>query len=144
MTGQTVDIVVQNGRVFTSSSDYMGSIAIDEGRIVAIGSNSSMPNADKIIDARGLVVILGGIDGRVQVGQPWEGTNRPAYYEEDVQSGTMAAASAGITTICDMPDSMPLVTSAAIMKRKTQYWSQRAYVIFGLHVVSFPEQTSDH
>jgi len=45
----------------------------------------------------------------------------------------MAAASAGITTICDMPDSMPLVTSAAIMKRKIQYWSERAYVDFGLH-----------
>ena len=66
----------------------MASIAIDEGRIVAIGSNSSMPNADKIIDARGLVVIPGGIDAHVHIGQPWEGTNRPVYYEEDVQSGT--------------------------------------------------------
>jgi dihydroorotase-like cyclic amidohydrolase len=37
----------------------VASIAIDEGRIVAIGSNSSMPSADKITDARGLVVIPG-------------------------------------------------------------------------------------
>lgn len=133
MTKQTVDIVVRNGRIFTPTSDYLASIAVNDGKIAAIGNASSMPNADRIIDAEGLAVIPGGIDAHVHIGQPWEETNRPVYYEEDVQSATKAAAVSGITTICDMPDSMPLVTSAAVFRRKMQYWSERAYVDFGLH-----------
>jgi allantoinase len=130
---QQVGFVVENGRIFTPETDYLASIAIDNGKIVAIGQASNMPNADRRIDARGKIILPGAIDAHVHVGQPWKGTGRPAYYAEDVQSATMAAAMAGTTTICDMPDSMPLVTKAPVLKRKAEFWSRRAYVDFALH-----------
>jgi dihydroorotase (multifunctional complex type) len=79
------------------------------------------------------MLLPGAIDAHVHVGQPWEKTDRPVYYAEDVESATMAAAMAGTTTICDMPDSMPLVTKASVFNRKVQFWSKRAYVDFALH-----------
>lgn len=133
MSKQLVDVVLENGRIFTPETDYVASIAIDDGRIVSIGQASNMPKAERRVNARGKMVLPGAIDAHVHVGQPWEGTDRPVYYAEDVESATMAAAMAGTTTICDMPDSMPLVTKASVFKRKVQFWSKRAYVDFALH-----------
>src|SRR5208337_4437022 len=129
----SVDVVVENGTIYTSEREYVASVAIDNGKIVAIGQAATMPKAERTIDARGKMVLPGAIDAHVHVGQPWEGTNRSTYYAEDVESATMAAAMAGTTTICDMPDSMPLVTSASVFKRKVDFWSGRAYVDFAFH-----------
>jgi allantoinase len=133
MTQQVVDVVIENGRIFSGSNDFVASIAINEEKIVAIGQAAKMPKADLSVNARGKFVVPGAIDAHVHVGQPWEETDRPVYYAEDVPSATMAAAMAGTTTICDMPDSMPLVTSASVFKRKVKFWSERAYVDFGFH-----------
>ncbi len=133
LKNQTVDVVLENGRIYNSETDFVASIAVDRGVIVAIGQASNMPKADRRINARGKIIIPGAIDAHVHVGQPWEETDKSVYYAEDVESATMAAAMAGTTTICDMPDSMPLVTKASVFKRKVDYWNDRAYVDFGLH-----------
>jgi D-hydantoinase len=144
MTGQhLVDIVVKDGRVFFPKSDLIGSIAIEDGKIVAFGKSSRMPKANRVVDASGKIVIPGGIDAHVHVGQPWEGTKKPPYYEEDVQCATMAAAMAGTTTICDMPDSMPLVTNELVFRKKISFWSKRAFVDFGLHGGFIPNTNFD-
>lgn len=130
---QSVDVVVENGTIYTTKNAYVASLAIDNGKIVAIGQAANMPKAQRTIDARGKMILPGAIDAHVHVGQPWESSNRPTYYAEDVESATMAAAMAGTTTICDMPDSMPLVTSASVFKRKVDFWSDRAYVDFAFH-----------
>ena len=129
----SVDIVIENGTIYSPDREYVGSVAIDNGKIVAIGQAANMPKAERTINARGKVVLPGAIDAHVHVGQPWEDTDRPTYYAEDVESATMAAAMAGTTTICDMPDSMPLVISASVFKRKVNFWSGRAYVDFAFH-----------
>jgi allantoinase len=128
-----VDLVLENGSIYNSETNYVASVAVDRGVIVAMGQAANMPRADRIVNARGKVLIPGAIDAHVHVGQPWEATDRPVYYAEDVQSATMAAAMAGTTTICEMPDSMPLVTNASVFKRKVSFWNKRAYVDFGLH-----------
>jgi len=130
---RSVDLVIENGTLVTPETNYVASIAVDNGKITAIGQAANMPRAERTIDARGKMILPGAIDAHVHVGQPWEGTERPTYYAEDVESATMAAAMAGTTTICDMPDSMPLVTSVSVFKRKVDFWSRRAYVDFALH-----------
>jgi dihydroorotase len=130
---QSVDLVIENGTIIYPETDLRESIAVDNGKIVAIGQAANMPKGDRVIDARGKMVLPGAIDAHVHVGQPWEGTKRPTYYAEDIESATLAAAMAGTTTICDMPDSMPLVTSVSVFKRKIEFWSKRAYVDYALH-----------
>src|SRR5579864_8888359 len=72
--------------------------------------------ADEIIDAGGLHVLPGLVDGHVHFNEPgrteWEG----------FLTGTTAAAAGGITTVCDMPlNSHPptLDTSSLALKRQT-------------------------
>lgn len=134
MPSGSADIVIKNGRIFTSRYDFVASFAIDNGRITALGSDARMPNADLVIDASDKIVIPGGIDAHVHVGQPWNDSSRPVYYAEDIDHASMAAAMAGITTICDMPDSMPLVTNSMAFKQKVDYWKTNgAYVDYAFH-----------
>jgi D-hydantoinase len=130
---QSVDLVIERGTLVSPRASYVASIAIDNGKIAAIGQQANMPRSDRVVDARGKMVLPGAIDAHVHIGQPWEGTKRPVYYAEDIESATMASAMAGTTTICEMPDSMPLVTSESVFKRKVEFWAHRSYVDYGLH-----------
>ena len=51
-----VDTIVVGGRIVTSSQVYEASIAIDGGRIAAIGPENLLPPADRYIDASGMYV----------------------------------------------------------------------------------------
>ncbi|MGQ9788924.1 MAG: dihydroorotase [Candidatus Hadarchaeaceae archaeon] len=86
-----VDTVIKNSRIVGIEGISSGGIAIDGGKIVAIGKDHNLPNADKYIDAGGKFVIPGVIDPHVHYS-----LYRP--YEEDCKSETRAAVSGGVTT----------------------------------------------
>lgn len=86
-----VDTVIKNCKVVGIDGIISGGIAIDEGKIVAIGRDHRLPSADRYIDAAGNFVIPGVIDPHVHYS-----LYRP--YEEDCKSETRAAVSGGITT----------------------------------------------
>jgi N-acyl-D-amino-acid deacylase len=60
---QSCDILIQNGKIIdgTGNSWYYGDVAVKAGNIIAIGKLSHL-TADKIIDAKGLIVAPGFID----------------------------------------------------------------------------------
>ncbi|MEM3021866.1 MAG: hypothetical protein QXH52_06445, partial [Candidatus Caldarchaeum sp.] len=60
-----VDLVVKNGKIVTSEGVFEGYIAVDEGKIVSIGSGAETPQADRVINASGLFVLPGIIDAHV-------------------------------------------------------------------------------
>jgi dihydropyrimidinase len=81
------DIVIENGKVVFPHRTSEVTLAIDDGKIVLIGSGSKMPKGEKTINARGKFVLPGGIDthdhtgdGGVESfylgsqGQSWGGT----------------------------------------------------------------------
>jgi len=68
---QRVDTVVSGGMVVTATSEVEASIAIKDGRVVAIGSPDSMPEADRDIDVSGRYVLPGPIDGHAHF-RGWE------------------------------------------------------------------------
>ena len=57
-----IDLVVKNGKIVFPNSTLERSIGIDKGKIVAIGSNSSLPQSHEVIDAEGKFVLPGGVD----------------------------------------------------------------------------------
>lgn len=60
---QKADLLIKNGRIIdgTGNSWYYGDVAVKDGKIIAIGKLSNA-NANKIIDAKGLIVAPGFID----------------------------------------------------------------------------------
>src|SRR3954469_2397311 len=88
--------LIKNGRIVTAVDDYHADLLIDGGTIVTIGK-SIEAEADLVIDARGRLVIPGGIDPHTHMELPFGGTSASDTFE----TGTIAAAHGGTTTIID-------------------------------------------
>ena len=89
-------LLVRNGIVITATDLYEGDVFVDGDKIAAIGS-SLQTNADRVIDAKRKYVIPGGIDVHTHLDMPFGGTTSA----DDFESGTIAAAHGGTTTIVD-------------------------------------------
>ena len=94
--------LIINGTIVSPSGRYPGDVFIDGEVIKAVlqpGQAASMGiTADKVIDATGKYVIPGGIDVHTHMELPFGGTEASDTFE----TGTIAAAWGGITTIVDM------------------------------------------
>jgi dihydropyrimidinase len=88
------DLVVRNGRVGTVSDVFSCDLGVKGGRIAALGHD--LPKGEHEIDARGRLVLPGGIDGHIHLSQriPWG-----AKLADDFTSGTLSAACGGTTTV---------------------------------------------
>ncbi|HML14200.1 MAG TPA: allantoinase AllB [Xanthobacteraceae bacterium] len=123
----SVDLVIRGGRVVTPDAVFAASVAVDGGTIVAVGADELMPQAREVIDARGLHVLPGAIDVHVHF-------RDPGYpHKEDFASGTAAAAFGGVTTVFDMPNTIPPTGTAAVLAAKQEMAAEKAHVDFGLY-----------
>lgn len=93
------DLRVINARVVTPSETLIGGVAAKGGKIIAVGGERSLPDADRTIDAEGKYLIPGFIDPHVH----W-GLSRYEYeYHEglahDFETETRGAVHGGVTTV---------------------------------------------
>lgn len=88
----TADLVIRGARVVTHIGEFHGGVAVQDGRIAAMGADASLPAGRREIDADGRVLLPGVIDPHTHLG-----VNFP--FDEDMRTETAAAASGGITTI---------------------------------------------
>jgi len=91
-----MSLLIKNGTIVTASDIYRGDVFVESDTVTTIGTNLSM-SADKTIDASGRYVIPGGIDCHTHLDMPFGGT----MSADDFESGTIAAAFGGTTTIID-------------------------------------------
>src|SRR6188472_293421 len=91
-----MSLLIRNGTIVTASDMYQGDVLVEGEKIAAIGSSLSM-QADRVIDATGKYVLPGGIDVHTHLDMPFGGTTSA----DDFESGTIAAAFGGTTTIVD-------------------------------------------
>jgi dihydropyrimidinase len=97
-----VRTLVAGGRIVTASQDYTADILIEDGTISTIGHLAGTP-ADRVIDASGRLVLPGAVDPHTHLDAPLKGT----ITADDFESGTIAAAVGGTTTIIDFPLQQP-------------------------------------
>ncbi|SNT56914.1 dihydroorotase [Tardiphaga sp. OK246] len=127
--GDKVDLVINGGTIVSPDASYRASIAIKDGVIHAIGAPEAMPPATQILDATGLHILPGAIDVHVHF-------RDPGYpQKEDFASGTAAAAFGGVTTVFDMPNTLPTINNAEALADKHKIASAKAYVDYGLYAV---------
>jgi dihydroorotase len=127
MSATTADLVIRGGTVVSPDSAIEASVAIADARIVAVGSDAVMPPARETLDARGLHVLPGAIDVHVHF-------RDPGYpHKEDWQTGTAGAAFGGVTTVFEMPNTVPPTGTAAALADKHRIAAAAAHVDFGLY-----------
>jgi len=91
---EAFDTVIRHGLVVTASDTVAADVGIRGGRVVALGHELTRGRDE--IDARGKLVLPGGVDAHCHLDQAMEGTARMA---DDFESGTRSAACGGTTTV---------------------------------------------
>ena len=89
------DLVIKGGTIVTASDTFVADIAVEKGRVAAVGS--ALGGGNDIVDARGLVVVPGGVDAHTHFDMPFAGGTTA----DDFASGSLGAVFGGTTTIID-------------------------------------------
>src|SRR5579864_4754617 len=118
-------MIIKNGKIMIGDDLVGVDISISEGKIASIEKSGTGDTAN-VFDAHGLLVFPGLIDPHVHFRDPGF-TNK-----EDFESGTRGAAAGGTTTVFDMPNTNPVVTTGKIFQEKRAHVQSRAIVDYGL------------
>jgi dihydropyrimidinase len=121
--------LVRNGTILTATDRYDADIYIDRGVVSLIGRGLTIP-ADRVVDASGLLVMPGGVDVHTHLDLPAAGTTS----SDDFETGTIAAAHGGTTTIIDFATP----EAGESLYRGLEAWKQRAagkaVIDYGFHL----------
>ncbi|HLI51107.1 MAG TPA: amidohydrolase family protein [Thermomicrobiaceae bacterium] len=130
------DLIIRNGTVVTPGGVLSIDIAIEEGKIVALGQQSTLGESREVIDAVGCIVVPGGIDPHVHcnlhVDDPRGGASSVSEGAEHV---SRAALHGGTTTLIDFVWVEPRETLRQAIDNKLDEWSGHCHSDFTFHVV---------
>lgn len=101
-------ILIKNGIIVNYDNKVKANVLLENEKIVSITSEE--PVADKIIDAKGKLIVPGLIDMHVHFRDPG------LEYKEDIISGSKAAAAGGVTTCMPMANTHPINDNASITR----------------------------
>jgi dihydroorotase len=108
-------LLISGGTIVGDGRRMVGYVLVHDGVIAGVGEGE-YPLADEFrgtrIDATGRIVMPGVIDPHVHFRQPGLTT------KGDMTSESAAAVAGGVTTVLEMPNTVPPVTSRDILERK--------------------------
>ena len=95
MTG--ADLTIRNAWVVTEEGVIDGGVACDDGTIVHVGADTSLPEGTREIDANGTFLLPGLVDPHVHLGRRDAGF--PDQLPIDFETETRGALHGGVTTV---------------------------------------------
>jgi dihydroorotase len=120
------NLVVRGARVLDPSEgvDAVVDVRVDAGVIAAIGAGLDT-NEHLVVDAAGLVLAPAFVDPHVHLRTPGRED------EETIASGTAAAAAGGYCAVLAMPNTEPIVDSAAVLSSLAEQARMEATIPVG-------------
>src|SRR5437899_6962118 len=122
--------LIKNGTVVTATDLYKGDVLVEDEKITLIGTSLDMP-ADTVIDASGKYVLPGGIDVHTHLDMPFGG----ATSADDFETGTIAAAFGGTTSIVDFAIQYKGQTLHHAWETWMKKAESRAVIDYGFHMI---------
>ena len=108
------DVLIREARLLDPRADIdrPGDLLIRDGAVAELGEPGTLeaPEGAETVDAEGLVAVPAFVDPHVHLRTPGRED------EEDIASGTRAAASGGYCAILAMPNTDPVVDSAPVLQ----------------------------
>ena len=123
--------LIRNGTIVTATDLYRGDVLIEGETIQTIGTALDIP-ADKVIDASNRYVIPGGLDAHTHLDMPFGGTKSA----DDFESGTIAAAFGGTTSIIDFAIQYRGQTLHHAWETWLKKAEGRAAIDYGFHMIA--------
>jgi dihydropyrimidinase len=121
------DLVVRNGLLVTAGDTFQADIGISAGVITALGQNLS---GDEQLDASGKLVLPGAVDPHVHLEMP----AGPVTSSDNWETGTIAAACGGVTTVLDFIEPETDQTLLQAYQARRTLAEGQAVIDFGLHM----------
>src|ERR1700752_2427556 len=125
------DTVIRNGTVVTATDTSVADIGIIGDKISAIGAGLPVENAGRVIDAANHLVIPGGVDVHTHLDMPFGGTTSA----DDFETGTIAAAFGGTTTLIDFA----IQYKGQTLRQAFDTWMKKAHdkatIAFAFHCI---------
>jgi dihydropyrimidinase len=124
--------LITNGHIVTAIADYAGDILIDGDKITAIGLPGAFASlqTDTVFDAQGNYVFPGAIDVHTHMELPLPTT----VASDDFETGTIAAACGGTTTILDFANQQRGHTLAEALQAWHDKADGKAVIDYGFHI----------
>jgi len=120
------DNIILNGTIVTPEKSFNGNVYIKNEKIAAISSEYLPGETAHTTDATGLHVLPGLIDTHVH------SRDGGAPEKEDFFHSTQAAAVGGLTTIFEMPNTIPAISDVEKFKNQIKNLTPKAHVDFAI------------
>ena len=141
-----LDLIIKGGQVVTPQAVGEMDIGIQGEKIVAVGWPGTLAaDTARVIDARGKVVIPGGIEPHAHIGIPvpaiWSGN--PDVMTQPPEAASRAAAFGGVTTIIDFAGDLDLEGSGStqpssimsVLEKRREVFRTHSYTDFTFHYI---------
>lgn len=133
---KAIDLVIKGGTLINASETIQADIGVSDEKIALIGKNLE---GKEIIDAEGLYILPGAIDPHVHLEMPVGITTS----SDDWQSGSVAAACGGTTTLIDFVEPEDKQSLLEAYRLRRQQAENESVLDFGLHMtVTDSEQST--
>jgi dihydroorotase len=119
--------IFKNGTVVNHDGIHPTDIAVNDGRIVALGELAA-GSAGEVVDCTGLHILPGVIDTQVHFREPG------LTHKEDLESGSLSAVMGGVTGVFEMPNTNPLTTTLETFEAKIAAGTRRMHCDFAFYV----------
>ncbi|WP_242311263.1 dihydroorotase family protein [Bacillus cereus group sp. BfR-BA-01331] len=122
------DLSIINGRLVFKDKVITGSVGVKNGKICKIETEPQNEiEAERVINAEGKYVLPGLIDSHVHFRTPG------LTHKETWESASRAAVAGGITTVLDMPNTNPYLSSVELIEKKDSLIRGKSLVDYGFH-----------
>lgn len=110
---------IRGGRIITATEDFVGDVLVRDGKIAAVGLDlRDVAGGAEKVEADGLYVFPGGVDAHTHLDLPFMGTSS----SDDFETGTIAAAAGGTTSIIDFA----IQSQGKTMNDALNVWQEKA------------------
>lgn len=117
------------GRVYADGKIVEGVVAIADGKIASAGPNLG-PIEGSILDlGADEILVPAGVDLAAHY-RDWDQASK-----DTVEAGTRGALAGGITTVCDMPNTVPRLNTVENIERRVAWLEKNSYADFAVHAM---------
>ena len=120
-------ILLKQGILVTSQEILIGDLLLEDSKIGHISSYLAT-SADLVVDCEGKLILPGMIDTHVHFRDPG------LTHKGDCYTESKAALAGGVTTVCDMPNTIPQTTTYELVKAKQELYAHKCLCDFGIYI----------